>query len=119
MAALSLQAKAIMLFQERKVDFGKIEWGDIAAIEFGFENTGDSVLVIKKISSACGCVIAGLPKKEFNPGEKGTIKVWFKSRGYHGDVTKRLTVKSNDRRHPRIRLQFSGKVVPRKSARKK
>lgn len=92
--SLSIYSDATIRFKVKTVNFGEIEIGKIKNIEFEFENIGDSLLVIKKISSSCGCTVAELQKKEYTPGETGTMIIRFNSRGYFGEVTKTLTVNS-------------------------
>lgn len=45
--------------------------------EFKFTNTGKGKITIDSIRSSCGCTTAELEKREYAPGEKGTIKVVF------------------------------------------
>jgi hypothetical protein len=106
-----LAAESQIKFKETTVDFGEIDSGQVKDMNFEFENTGDSVLIIKNISASCGCTATKLLKKEYQPGEKGTIPVKFNSRGYHGKVTKSITVTSNDKANVYSRLQITGKVT--------
>lgn len=106
-----LAAESQIKFKETTVDFGEIDSGQVVDLNFEFENAGDDVLIIKNISTSCGCTAAKLLKKEFQPGEKGTIPVKFNSRGYQGKVTKSITVATNDKDNVYSRLQITGKVT--------
>ena len=106
-----LFAKPTIKFKNTAVDFGEVNSGKIVDIAFEFENTGADVLLIKNIIPACGCTTAALTKKEYQPGEKGTITSKFNTSGYNGKVIKTITVTSNDAAASEIRLTLSGTVT--------
>lgn len=97
-------------FEKKKIDFGEISSGKVMDLLYKFENTGDETLVIKNINTSCGCTYTRLEKKEYEPGEKGSIPVKFFSKGYRGKVIKTVTVVSNDKANPYIRLSLSGLI---------
>lgn len=99
-----------MQFKETTIDFGEVESGKVVDIIFEFENSGDSVLIIKNISTSCGCTAAKLEKREYQPGEKGTIPVKFNTKGYNGRVTKSITIATNDKDNVYSRLKVVGKI---------
>jgi len=108
--SLPLAAQAKIKFESTEVDFGEIESGKVVDVEYKFENAGDSLLVIKNIAASCGCTAAKLEKKEYQPGEKGTLSVKFYSRGYNGKVTKTITISTNDKSNVYTRLKITGKI---------
>lgn len=97
-------------FEKQKIDFGEISSGKVLDLKYMFENTGDETLIIKNINTSCGCTYTRLEKKEYEPGEKGVIPVKFFSKGYRGKVTKTVTVVSNDKVNPYLRLSLSGLI---------
>ncbi|HLP49189.1 MAG TPA: DUF1573 domain-containing protein [Candidatus Deferrimicrobium sp.] len=107
-----VSAKSLIKFKQSIVDFGEANSGDEVSANFEFENAGDSVLVIKNVSTSCGCTTTKLEKLEYQPGEKGAIPVKFNTKGYSGKVTKTITVTSNDEEtnHGRVQLDITGKV---------
>jgi hypothetical protein len=107
----SLAANSRMEFKETTIDFGEVESGKVVDINFEFKNTGDSVLIIKNISTSCGCTATKLEKKEYQPGEKGVIPVKFNSSGYNAKVTKSITIVTNDTENPYSRLKITGSVI--------
>lgn len=104
-------AKPGIKFKNTTVDFGEVSGGKIVDIAFEFENTGSDVLLIKNVIPSCGCTTAALTKKEYQPGEKGTIASKFNTSGYNGKVVKTITVTSNDTDTPEIRLTLTGTVI--------
>ena len=108
--SLSVAAKSEISFDSTEIDFGEIESGKVVDVEFKFQNIGDSLLIIKNVAASCGCTATKLDKKEYQPGEKGSIPVKFYSRGYNGKITKSITVSSNDEKNVYTRLKITGKV---------
>jgi hypothetical protein len=94
-------AKPGIKFKNTTVDFGEVSGGKIVDIAFEFENTGSDVLIIKNVIPSCGCTTAALAKKEYQPGERGTIVSKFNT----------ITVASNDTDVPETRLTLTGTVV--------
>jgi mono/diheme cytochrome c family protein len=83
-------------FAEKQRDFGKILQGEIIQYEFDFTNEGDEVLEIKNVQTSCGCTAATVGEKdEYQPGEKGKIRVTFNSNGKVGKIEKTVLVESN------------------------
>ena len=108
---VTLAATAKITFEKTDLDFGELESGKVVDMEYKFKNTGDETLIIKNISSSCGCTVTKVEKKEYKPGEEGTIPVKFFSRGYNGKITKTITVATNDPENVYTRLKVMGNVV--------
>lgn len=104
-------AKPVIKFKNTTYDFGQATSGITLDIAYEFENAGDEVLIIKSIIPGCGCTTAALTKKEYKPGEKGTIAGKFNTSGYNGKVIKTITVTSNDPEAAETRLALSGTVI--------
>ena len=97
------------------LDVGIIPGDGIANREFKLTNTGDAVLEIAKVSSACGCVKASikLEDKKIPPGGESTVKVAINPKAIHGfETRKRITIMSNDAANPRATLDVIAKVDP-------
>ena len=81
--------------KEDYFDFGDIKQGAVVEHVFKFTNTGDSILVIQKVYSTCGCTIPSYPKEGIAPGQSGEITVKFNSEGKMGLNNKIITILSN------------------------
>ena len=92
-------------------DFGEIGAGTRNTCEFKFKNSGDTLLKISKVHAPCGCTVPKLAKKEYAPGESGTLTVIYQSGNSAGSATKRLYVHSNDKAKPKLGLTIKAKVV--------
>jgi len=89
------ESKAIITFDEKYHDMGKIAPGEIISYAFKFSNSGKGNLIIKKVSTSCGCTISKWPKKPLHPGDTGEIEVIFDSSGRYGIQNKAISVHSN------------------------
>ena len=70
--------------------------GAVITHQFAFTNSGNAPLLIADVSSGCGCTVPqNWPRELIEPGEGGTIDVTFDTRGWSGDVDKRVTVVTN------------------------
>ncbi len=97
-------------------DFGKIGSKSNNSCEFKFRNTGDSLLKIGKIEKCCSfsAKLKG-NKKDYAPGESGTVIITFNASRFRGALTKFQHVNSNDKIRPRVRLTVKAKIVPKVS----
>lgn len=75
--------------------FGTIDYGDVVSHTFSFKNTGNAPLIIKDVTTLCGCTVTDYPKAPIAPGKKGNIKVTFNSNGKIGQQHKNVTLHTN------------------------
>jgi hypothetical protein len=96
------------------VDLGKIKYSTQNPVEFKFTNTGKKDLIIRHISSTCGCIVIkqGNRGVGIKPGESSSIKVTFNSSGYNGKVTKVMYVYTNDPKNSELLLILNADVEP-------
>jgi len=105
------QPGPVISFEKTTHDFGEIGPGTSNPCEFKFTNTGNKLLKIIKVQSTCGCTVAKLDKKEYNPGESGSIEVTYRAGRTGGKVHKTVYVSSNDKKNPRVGLHIKGVIV--------
>lgn len=98
-------------FEKVVHDFGNIGPQTNNLCEFRFTNTGNSTLKIGDIVPNCGCTPFELAKKEYAPGESGTLKVNYFSDTQRGQTTKQLAIHTNDRTRPEITLAVKASIV--------
>ena len=85
----------VITFDVKEHDFGKIAEGETVSYEFAFTNTGKGDLIITDVSTSCGCTVPSYPKNAIRPGQGGTVRVAFNSRGKKGMQTKNIVVLAN------------------------
>jgi len=100
----------MMKFESTSIDFGEAESGKIVDVEYKFTNIGKTTLIINAVNTSCGCTAPRIDKKEYAPGEKGTIPVKFDTRGYNGPTTKTITLSLNDPNYSSLVLEMKGTV---------
>lgn len=87
---------AVMSPDERIFDYDTVVEGAVIAHTFTFKNTGSAPLLIADVSSGCGCTVPkSWPRELIAPGHEGRIEVTFNTRGWSGDVDKRVTAVTN------------------------
>jgi len=98
-------------FERTVCDLGRVGLGSKNSCEFRFTNTGQGPLKISNIKSTCGCTVAQLDKKEYAPGESGTIKVSYTAPNTTTAAQKSIYVSSTDKANPNVRLTIKAEVV--------
>jgi len=98
-------------FKEVVHDFGDIGPGSENVCEFEFANTGDKLLRITKVSKTCGCTPYTLAKKNYRPGESGTLKVKYNASSHPGRTKKTLKVYSDDKKNSEVELVIKANIV--------
>jgi len=101
-------------FEKVVHDFGEVGPGTKKIGEFRFTNTGDGLLKITRIDRCCGFV-ARLTKKEYAPGESGTLTAEYNAGSRPGIMKRQLVVHSNDKERPEVALTVQAKIVERLS----
>ena len=95
-------------FEKTTYDFGIIEKGSKATVDFVFKNTGKKPLVLTNVRSSCGCTVPTWPKEPIKRKKSGVISVKYNS-NIVGNFSKTITVYTNTAKSP-IRLRIKGTV---------
>lgn len=85
-------------FNKLEHDFGILKEGDRVFWNFRFVNEGDADLVINRVRADCGCTVPEYPRNPIKPGEEGTVKITFDTKGRSGRQIRNITVLSNSER---------------------
>jgi len=91
----STSGKAVMSFDKKVFEFGRIKPGDVIDHKFKFTNTGSAPLVIQNAEVSCGCTHPSFPFVPIEPGETGFIGVTFDSKGKIGKQKPTVTLITN------------------------
>jgi uncharacterized protein DUF1573 len=98
-------------------DFGNVRPEKTLQKELALRNLGDGVLLIKKVSTTCGCTVAGPYLKRVAPGASTTLRISFTTPAAAGRTEQTVTIETNDPEHPKAEVKVAATVVaPRKPA---
>jgi hypothetical protein len=97
-------------FENINYTFEKISEGSKVENDFKFTNTGKSDLLIRKLSTTCGCTTTAPKDMVIKPGASSSIKATFNTKGYKGSQNKTITVITNDPNSPQVTLWIKGTV---------
>lgn len=87
-------------------DFGSASQNQKLIHDFTLHNVGSEDLVIRRISTSCGCTAALASEQVIPPGETATLKVTLETRKYRGQIQRSISLASNDsRRVQTVRVQ--------------
>ncbi len=100
----------IIFVKDATHDFGRAQEGDIVHDVFVFENRGKAPLLLRKVSTSCGCTAALVSSNLIAPGESGKVEVSLRTTGYKGKLTKEVYLDSNDPHNPHFVLKLVGEV---------
>jgi Protein of unknown function (DUF1573) len=85
-----------VLILDTAINFGTIKEGENITSEFRFVNTGQHPLIIQSANASCGCTVAEKPMAPILPGDTGSVKTTYSSKGRGGEIVyKTITVFSN------------------------
>lgn len=101
-------AQPKITFSEKVHDFGNIQWNVPVTAEFKVINKGNKPLVITKVTTSCGCTVAGWTKEPIYPGASGFVKSTFDAKAV-GRFHKTVGVYCNAADKP-IYLTIKGSV---------
>jgi len=85
---------ANIAFENKTIDYGKLEKDANGEREFTFKNTGKEPLIISNCVGSCGCTVPQWPRTPIAPGATASIKVKYDTRRV-GRFQKTVTVQSN------------------------
>jgi len=109
--SFAAMSQAVIKFEEKEHDFGKIyEKDGDATYDFKFTNTGDSVLTVISVKASCGCTTPSWTKTPIEPGEEGKITVKYNTKQV-GKFTKSITVTTNCSEEATTRLIIRGEAI--------
>jgi len=102
--------------EEKKVldpdtwDFGIINKNEIVTHDFEIKNNLTRTLIIKDVTTSCGCTASAAKKKKLAPGESTQVKVEFNSKGYQGGTTQFVYVSTDDPLNPILKFTIKAFV---------
>ena len=100
----------MMNFEFEEYDFGDLNEGDDASVDFVFTNTGAEKLILTDVKASCGCTTPFWSKEPVMPGEKGKITAKYNTQGRPGNFNKTITITANTTEATK-RITIKGNVI--------
>lgn len=100
---------------QSQADLGKVTNGEVRSLAIGLSNTGKRDLVVRSVTTSCGCTKASVEPSVIPPGETGELTIEYDS-GAHGpdftgEVTRQVFIDTNDPDESEVVFSFSATVV--------
>jgi mono/diheme cytochrome c family protein len=105
-------------FDSTTVRLGTVIQGDKPVAEYHFTNSGNETLLFNSIRPSCGCTVADLPKRKYEPGKKGVLKITLDTIGKIGDIRKTIEVETNSTNQNPVELILWAEIVEHPSPEK-
>ena len=97
-------------FDSKDFDFGDIKQGSNVEHTFTLKNAGKRDLVIRRVTTSCGCTVVTPEKTTIRQNESVPLKVEFNSVGKMGRQNKVITVITNDPKNPTTNLRIASNI---------
>jgi hypothetical protein len=85
---------AKIAFEQKVINYGKVEKGGNGTRVFKFKNEGTEPLVLNSVRASCGCTTPKWTREPIAPGTEGEITVKYDTNRM-GNFHKTVTVQSN------------------------
>ncbi len=109
--AAKLGPQPNLVFDRDSRDFGWIMVGEKVSHHYKIRNAGTAPLVIRKISTSCGCTVAKMDQTVLPPGARSIIDAELTVR--RGNNSQRVYLHSNDPDHPRTTFKLLARGLDR------
>ncbi len=99
-------------FVKEAEELGEIKVNELEEynLEIEFVNSGNEPLILSQVRGCCGTRIMEWPREPISPGDKGIIKVKFRLAPRPHNVSRVVTVLSNEPAGQKV-FRIKGKVV--------
>ena len=110
-AGADARAGARLAVEPAGFDFGRVRAEKLLQKDLAMRNFGDAELVIAKVSTTCGCTLAGGYRKRIAPGASTTLRISFTTPVAAGPTAQTVTIETNDPEHPKVDVKVKATVV--------
>ena len=103
-------AQNVKLVTPKVIDFGRVRRDIVVKDSIGLFNHSRVNVMVKSVSSSCGCTVPELSLKALAPGDTLFIPFTFNTKGYRGLVRKNLTVHFEKNAPMPLRVSIEARV---------
>ncbi|MEK6246770.1 MAG: DUF1573 domain-containing protein, partial [Planctomycetales bacterium] len=101
-----------LVVNETNFNFGQVSQRQKKTHSFVIYNSGGDDLILGEAKKSCGCTNSKISRKVIPSGESATVDFIWETRGNRGNVTKKITIPTNDPSKSSLRLGVTGFVTP-------
>lgn len=104
-----------LTFENDGINYGTVYVDEMPETkhDIAFTNTGDQPLILSNVRACCGTRVTGWPRDPIMPGEKGTISIEFRLAPRPQNISRTVTVTSNNNNSPTQIFRITGTVIER------
>jgi hypothetical protein len=110
--AAAFSQPKIVIEGGKAFDFGELRTIVPVERELRISNTGTDTLRITDVSGSCGCTGTLLSNNNIPPGGDGILKITFDPAKFKGQVSKAVSMKTNDPSDANPHIKFTATVTP-------
>lgn len=101
----------ILQLPYKEINLGEGKQGSDITGEVIIQNKGTADLIIKELAASCGCTALMLEQKIIPPGEESRFAVTLDTRAKSGEVSKIVTIISNDPKNPETIVTLTATIL--------
>ena len=102
--------KTSLYIENSKFDFGNLIQGEVSAATTTYQNTGNDILTIERITSEIQGISSVVSKMSLQPGENGTIEVMLDSTFLFGPIHANILIFTNHGEEPAGILEVKANI---------
>ena len=109
--AAQLQNAPSISVDRQIIEAGKIKQGEKKTVQVKLTNNGKNKLMVRKVDTGDSQLFTVNAPKEINAGASADLTVSFDSSGQSGEMSRTITLITNDPKNPQITLRFRVQVT--------
>jgi hypothetical protein len=105
----------VLSFEKEGIQYGTVYVDEMPETkhDITFTNTGNQPLLLSNVRACCGTRVTAWPRDPVMPGEKGTISIEFRLAARPQNISRTVTVTSNNTSTPTQIFRITGTVIER------
>jgi hypothetical protein len=105
----------LLTFEKEGINYGTVYVDEMPETkhDISFTNTGNQPLILSNVRACCGTRVTAWPSDPIMPGEKGTISIEFRLAARPQNISRTVTVTSNNTGSPTQIFRITGTVIER------
>ena len=102
---------AKIVVKEPIYEFGEMDQTEVGRHKFVLANAGPGTLKLGHGTASCSCTISSISRQDIPPGESAEVNVEWRPVNFFGELTKTVTIPTNDPNRQSVVLTVHGQVL--------